>query len=231
MRTHDTSHRVIFGHAAMASLVLSLGLGCDPVDDGDHQEELLLQAEEAQLVAPEVDVVDEVEEPAAEEPATPAQRRSDPGFGLVAENDPVGYEWLGWFSEYTPPSTCPTNTLVTGTQCWGGWCNWMQLECHPGNGTHGSRSWTVYFSEENTNYQICPGSAYVSGMSCTGGYCDNISLECTTTNTNPAPHTCAWSGWFSEEDAPFYAPWATAVKGVQCSGDNCDALRYYYCPV
>lgn len=232
-------HHIILGHAALASLVLSLSFGCDPVD---HHEEARLLAEaeaedelddEDELVAPELDSPsdDTAAAPTRGGKAVPSVSRMDADFDLVAENDPVGYQWLGWFNENTPPSTCPTNNLATGTQCWGGWCWWMALECHPGTGTLGDRSWTPYFSEENQSYQICPGSSYVSGMHCRDSYCDNLSLECTTTSTTPAAHTCAWSGWFSEEDAPFYAPWATAIKGVQCSGSNCDALRYYYCPV
>lgn len=230
------SPQVIFGHAALATLVLSLASGCDPVDVADDDEAMLLDENDdaEDLVAPEPDSSsDDADDtpPTREGRAVPSASRLGDGFDLVAENDPVGYQWLGWFYEWTPPSTCPTNSLVTGAQCWGGWCSMMALECHPASGTLGFRSWAWYFSEENQSYQICPGSSYVSGMDCRGSSCDDIALECTTTNTTPAEHTCTWSGWFSEEDPPFYAPWGTAVKGAQCSGSNCDALRYYYCPV
>ncbi|MCH9688604.1 MAG: hypothetical protein K0V04_44645 [Deltaproteobacteria bacterium] len=66
---------------------------------------------------------------------------------------------------------------------------------------------------------------------CKGSFCNYLSVECTTTNNNPAPHTCTWSGWFSEEDPDFLAPSGQAIKGVQCSGSNCDDKRYWYCPI
>jgi hypothetical protein len=237
---HETITRISFGAFAFALVTL----GCDPADEPVSGDELLIEDDEdidALAANPadedELDDEEELDEADAAPEATitdgplPALESRAPDFDLTAVPDVVRYAWTGvWFSEETPPSTCPSANLVTGVACWGGWCNDMQLECH-GQYALGGTSWTSWFSEEGTNYKICDGNGYVSGMACQGFWCDSLSLQCSATNTTPAAHTCAWSGWFSEEDTPFLAPGGTAIKGVQCNGGYCDQLRYYYCPI
>ena len=237
---HETITRITFGAFAFALVTL----GCDPADEPVSDDELLTEDDQdidALAANPadedELDEGEELDEVDAEAVATitegplPVLEARVHDFDLTAAIGPMRYAWTGvWFSEETPPSTCPTNNLVTGVACSDWWCNNMQLECNPTT-TLGGSWWTSWFSEEGTNYRICEGNGYVSGMACQGFWCDNLSLQCTATNSNPAPHLCTWSGWFSEEDAPFYAPVGTAIKGAQCNGGYCDQLRYYYCPI
>lgn len=217
---HEIITRITFGAFALSLFTL----GCDPGEPVSDEE--LLAAEEDE----ELD--DLAAEPGDEEPEElPVLEARSLEFGLTAALDPQSWNWTGvWFSEETPPSTCPAGNLVTGVACSGDSCDNMQLECH-GTYALGATSWTTWFSEEGTNYRICSGSAYVSGMACQGGWCDNLSLQCANTNTTPAVHTCQWSGFFSNEDPAFYAPVGTAIKGAQCNGGHCDQLRYYYCPI
>lgn len=69
---------------------------------------------------------------------------------------------------------------------------------------------------------------WMTGISCNGSYCDNISLLCSQMSGS-STGSCSWSGWYSEEQGPFYAPWGYFIKGVQCSGRYCDNKRYRYC--
>lgn len=242
-----TPSTAIVTRFTFGAFALSLfALGCDPQGEPVSDDELFA-AEDEDEAAEDVDALaatpadedelepaadDEVDAPPAGGSDAPAPvSHRDPGFDLVAETGGMAYEWGQWFSEEDPASTCRTNSLLTGVQCTGWYCDAMQLECHPGVGTLGQSSWSTWFSEEGTSWRICDGNRFVSGMTCSGGWCDNLSLECTETSANPAAHTCIWSGYFSDTDPAFLAPGGYAVKGVQCSGANCTSMRYYYCPI
>lgn len=137
--------------------------------------------------------------------------------------------WTGWTSEEYPPLTCNTGSVTRGVDCSGGNCDNVSLDCvSPGYATFGARSWTSYFSEENTSYRYCPAQSWLTGIACKGGECDNITLECTQI-TDRTPSSCTWSGYFSEEDPPFVAPTGKYIRGVQCNGGRCDNKRYYHC--
>ncbi len=69
---------------------------------------------------------------------------------------------------------------------------------------------------------------WVTGVACHGGYCDNLSLQCTQF-IGSSTGSCAWSTWYSEEQAPFIAPWGYYIHGIECDGGYCDNKRYYYC--
>lgn len=242
--TRHAVTRITFGAFALSLFTL----GCDPASEPVSDEELLAEeAEEAEdedvdaLAATPVDEDEPEAEPAErDEDATMAtltevfpavKNRFEAGFDLTAATDVVGYAWTNfWFSEETPPGLCPPGQVNTGVLCAGGWCNDMMLECHPTQYV-GAGSWTSWFSEEGTSYRMCDGNRYVTGMACSGWWCDSLALQCSTTSYTPAPHECTWSGWFSEEDPPFYAPVGTAIKGVQCAGGYCDSLRYWYCAI
>jgi len=234
---HQTITRITFGAFAFALVTL----GCDPADEPVSDEELLAEDDEdvdALAANPaDEDELDEDELGEDEPEATPTEElptlesRFGGGFDLTAAIDAVGYAWTGfWFSEETPASLCPPGNVNTGIACAGGYCDSMQLECNPTQSV-GAGTWTTWFSEEGTNYRMCEGNKYVTGMQCSGWWCDNLALYCSQTAYTPAAHECTWSGWFSEEDPPFYAPGGTAIKGVQCSGWYCDSLRYQYCTI
>lgn len=211
-------------------VLLCLGLvavasGCDPVDDrGD--DELELELDEWELEPP-------LASPPAgnDEMPPPVERRETSDLPLTADQSPVGYNWTGiWFSDETAPSSCNTGQLLTGIQCSGSYCDDVQLECHDiTTRTLAGRIWSGWIS--GVGWYECPGDRFVSAMACRGDYCDDVAVECTSTYYVPPAHTCSWSGWFSEEDPPFLAPFGTAVRGLQCSGTHCDDKRYYFCTI
>lgn len=235
---HEIITRITFGAFALSLFAL----GCDPADEPIGDDELLAADEEEEDAIDELAATPSDDEPSDDEPSddepeatpidelpTPAARVLD--FGLTAAVDVIGYAWTGmWFSEETPASLCPPNSVNTGVMCSGRYCDNMQLECNPATVT-GSGTWTTWFSEEGTNYRTCEGNKYVTGMQCSGWWCDNLALYCSPTNTTPTNNQCVWSGYFSEEDPIFFAPVGTAIKGVQCSGPYCDNKRYMYCSI
>lgn len=235
---HHAITRITFGAFALSLFTL----GCDPQDEPMSDAELLAEEVEddedvdALAATPaaedEVDIEEaELDETIPVEELPVLESRYDLDFDLTAATDAVGYAWTGfWFSEETPASLCPPGQVNTGVACAGGYCDSMQLECHPTQSV-GAGTWTSWFSEEGTNYRMCEGNKYVTGMQCSGWWCDNLALYCSATSYTPGAHQCTWSGWHSEEDPPFYAPAGTAIKGVQCSGWYCDSLRYQYCTI
>jgi len=229
--------RITFGAFALSLFTL----GCDPASEPVSDDELLAAEDDededvdALAATPADDApVDEAEEAGLDSLLTTEdepESRFDLDFGLTAAADVVSYAWTGvWFSEEPPASLCPPGQVNTGVACAGGYCDSMQLECHPTQ-TVGAGTWTSWFSDEGYNYRICDGNKYVTGMQCSGWWCDNLALYCSSTGYTPGAHQCTWSGWHSEEDPPFYAPVGTAIKGVQCSGYYCDSLRYQYCTI
>jgi hypothetical protein len=223
IKSHDR------GFVSKRTIVLGFGLailviGCDPADehaDGSVAED--------PLELEEFEDIEELEVLPAE--AMPVLESRKSHSDLEVTMGPLGYAWTGeWISEETPAGLCPPGTVNTGVACWDWYCNNMQLECNPA-GWVGAGVWTSWFSEEGTSYRICDGNRYVTAMQCEGWWCDTLALHCSPTNTTPEAHQCAWSGWFSEEDSPFFAPYGTAIKGVQCGGVWCDSKRYYYCAI
>jgi hypothetical protein len=140
--------------------------------------------------------------------------------------------WTAYTSEETPPLECPNGQAVQGIDCTGDYCDNLALYCETTGRTSGYSTWVPYFSEEGSGTADeghCNSSdMWVSGINCKGSYCDDLTLRCTQL-INSWPGTCWWSGWFSEEQAPFYATGGAFIKGVECDGDYCDNKRYRYC--
>lgn len=137
--------------------------------------------------------------------------------------------WTGYTSEENPPLSCPWGEAVQGAHCTGRYCDNTSLYCATTGRATGWGGWTPYFSEEGSaNGQCVGGDMWMTGISCNGSYCDNISLLCSQM-IGSATGSCAWSGWYSEEQGPFYAPWGHYVDGIQCNGRYCDNKRYRYC--
>src|SRR5690349_1524348 len=166
---------------------------------------------------------------ACDEPAD-AEKTDDPS--IVDPNSDEERSWTGYTSEEYPPLICPDQQAVLGVDCNGGYCDNVSLYCSWTGRASGTQSWQPYFSEEGSNganESYCPGNdMWMAGIACNGGYCDNVSLLCTQFLGSTTGY-CEWSGWFSEEQAPFVAPWGYFVKGVKCGGSYCDNMRYYYC--
>ncbi len=85
-----------------------------------------------------------------------------------------------------------------------------------------------------SNLHVCFGGfgpnnkGVVTGMACYGRYCDNLRLQCTKP-TSGHLGSCAWSGWFSEEQHQVDFGPGFYVTGVECSGSYCDNMRFYVC--
>jgi hypothetical protein len=140
--------------------------------------------------------------------------------------------WTGYTSEETPPLTCAYGHAVQGLDCTGGYCDNVALYCTPTGRATGWGTWLPYFSEEGSygadEGHCAGGDMWMTGLSCSGGYCDNISMLCSQM-IGSSTGDCGWSGWYSEEQAPFYAPYGYYVKGIECDGGYCDNKRYRYC--
>ena len=129
-------------------------------------------------------------------------------------------------------SNVPVGEVVQGTHCTGGYCDNTALYCNYTGRTNGWSTWQPYISEEgegSADEAHCNNTdMWMTGMSCTGGYCDNVSIRCTQM-IGSSTGSCWWSGWYSEEQQPFFASSGTFVKGIECDGDYCDNKRYHYC--
>ena len=136
--------------------------------------------------------------------------------------------WTGWTSEELTPVTCTDQRLVRGSECWGGYCDNIRLDCVTVAGSFGGSSWSTPFSEEGYNERICGPDEWVTGISCAGHWCDAISIECKQV-MDRGVGDCVWAGPFSEESGPFHAPLGWFVRGVKCEGRFCDDLSYWMC--
>lgn len=204
---------------------VALGLIACGMEDGRDSEE----SELAEFDVEDVEDLEFVEPEPGEEYIGVSER---PITDLQANNDPVGFGFLGWFSEETPgASECPAGQVVTGFDCDGPYCDNLRLECHnyPGANVAGAGPWSAWFEHNGKPGHICPSGTKITGMDCWGSYCDNITIECTS-----APGLdnarCAWSAWYSEENpSPFFADVGDAIQGVWCSGTHCDNKSFLVC--
>jgi hypothetical protein len=140
--------------------------------------------------------------------------------------------WTVYTSDEHPPLECPVGQALQGMDCTGSYCDNVALYCAY-TGRMGSRStWLPYFSEEGSGTadegHCVSGDMWLTGVNCRGKYCDDLTMRCTQM-VGSWTGTCWWSGWYSEEDAPFYASGGTFIKGIECEGDHCDNKRYRYC--
>jgi hypothetical protein len=139
---------------------------------------------------------------------------------------------------------CPTGTAVTGFACANSYCGTLTARCGdpirktvsehrtPPRCAPGSAcdvSWTQSFSEEGGGKGFCPTGKVVGGVQCFGRNCDSIQLACVSHERDVHPTQCRWSGWHSEEQAPFFTGASGAIVGAQCAGSYCDNKRYYHC--
>ena len=153
--------------------------------------------------------------------------------------------WTEWHSEETiPPAVCEYGDLITGFGCSGGFCDNVRLNCETKGFAFTSRYWTRHVSDEkdgtcqsssngyfdcNWDVMSCGSNGFMTGVSCKGQYCDNLSLECVTLRDN-SRSDCRWSDWVSEENGgTLQFPAGYYAAGMQCSGSNCDNLRFYIC--
>lgn len=147
----------------------------------------------------------------------------------AAESDDQFRSWTGYTSEETPPLICPWGEAVQGAHCTGRYCDNTSLYCTSTGRGSGFSTWTPYFSEEGSGSGDCVGAdMWMTGIGCQGSYCDNVSMLCSQF-IGTWTGSCWWSGWYSEEQPPFYASWGYYIKGIKCSGKYCDNKRYRYC--
>jgi hypothetical protein len=156
---------------------------------------------------------------------------SGPGEGDLGTEDEFG-QWTPYTSEEFPALTCPNGQAVRGADCAGHFCDDVALYCTSTGWTTGASVWLPYFSEEGNGAgdesHCLDDDMWMTGLDCKGGFCDNISMQCTQMLGSSAG-ACVWSGWYSEEQAPFYAPTDFYIKGIECAGPFCDTKRYHYC--
>lgn len=159
------------------------------------------------------------------------------GLGDIDADEDVGADeelndWTSYTSEEYPALSCADGQAVRGVDCAGHFCDNIALYCAFTGWTSGTTKWLSYFSEEGSggaDEGRCPDDdVWMTGINCKGGFCDNISMQCTQM-LGTSTGACTWSGWHSEEQAPFYAPMDSYIKGIECAGPFCDNKRYRYC--
>jgi hypothetical protein len=140
--------------------------------------------------------------------------------------------WTAYTSEEWPPLECPNGQAVQGIDCTGSYCDNVALYCAHTGRNSGASTWLPYFSEEGSGTadegHCVSADMWLTGINCKGSYCDDLTMRCTQM-LGSWTGTCWWSGWYSEEEAPFYASGSTFIKGIECDGDYCDNKRYRYC--
>jgi hypothetical protein len=157
--------------------------------------------------------------------------QSDDVANADAEDDEFRW-WTGYTSEENPPLHCPPGEAVQGFDCRGDYCDNVALYCTSTGRSLGSQTVMPYFSEEGEGAadegHCVGGDMWMTGVACRGGYCDDLAMTCTQM-IGSWTGLCWWSGWHSEEQGSFYAPYGHFVKGIECNGDYCDNKRFYYC--
>lgn len=140
--------------------------------------------------------------------------------------------WTAFTSEEYAALSCPDGQAVQGADCEGSFCDDVALYCAPTGWASGATAWLPYFSEEGAGAadegHCLDDDMWMTGINCKGGFCDGISMQCTQM-IGSTTGACQWSGWYSEEQAPFYAPADHYIKGIECAGAFCDRKRYRYC--
>lgn len=140
--------------------------------------------------------------------------------------------WTTYTSEEFPALRCPDGQAAQGADCAGGFCDDIALYCTPTGWTTGASVWLPFFSEEGSGAgdegHCLDDDMWMNGIKCKGGFCDRISMQCAQM-IGSSTGLCEWSGWYSEEQEPFYAPTDFFIKGVECAGAFCDRKRYRYC--
>ncbi|RKG82298.1 hypothetical protein D7W82_26900 [Corallococcus sp. CA049B] len=154
---------------------------------------------------------------------------SEAGFG-IEQVEQAATQSAGTTSEELPPINCPSRMVAYLMGCSGTGCDNVSMSCRdiPSSAVVGSKAWTAAFSEETSTPTVCPSGSWVTGVSCTGGYCDNVSLECTKI-TGPTAVDCHWTGWISDETAPYQAPENYFIRGAKCRGWYCDDMSFQVC--
>jgi hypothetical protein len=156
------------------------------------------------------------------------------GIGDIDANDVVDEpgEWTAYTSEEYPALSCPNGYAVQGVDCDGSFCDNIALYCAFTGWDTGATKWLPYFSEEGSGSADegrCVGDdVWMTGLGCKGGFCDQISMQCTQM-LGSSTGACAWTGWRSEEQAPYYAPVGDYIKAIECDGPFCDRKRYRHC--
>jgi hypothetical protein len=153
-----------------------------------------------------------------------------------AEIDDAGDDrlraWTGYTSEESSPLICAYGQATQGFDCIGSYCDNVALYCTDTGRATGWGTWLPYFSEEGSGAadegHCVAGDMWLTGLGCSGRYCDNLSMLCSQM-IGSWTGSCSWSPWYSEEQAPFYAPYGYYVKGIECDGKYCDNKRYRYC--
>jgi len=133
-----------------------------------------------------------------------------------------------WTSEEYPPVNCQSNSLMTGADCNGGYCDNYRLYCGYVSKAPFLHYWSPWFSNE-TPTRYCNGKYdWVSGVACNGSNCDNLSIECSSIYDSKRA-SCKWTDWHSEEQGIMFFPYNYYAIGIQCSGGKCDNKRYRIC--
>jgi len=227
MQTHSTLRSTVHRSTIALLSLAVLGSACEPASETDELDPVL---EDEDLLD------DEDDQPVLAPQGAPPSTAEAAGKGRMASHDlaantePVAaLGWLPAVSEETPPATCDGNGAAIWVDCMGGSCDDVQMFCGSHAGTVGERSWTDWFSEEGTSWEICPGTEYVTGVACKGFWCDDVSIECT--DLGLTAQTCWWSSYFKSNDPLFMAPTDHLIAGMQCKGAYCEEMRFFTCEV
>nr|VFK78670.1 MAG: Necrosis inducing protein (NPP1) [Candidatus Kentron sp. SD] len=164
-------------------------------------------------------------------------------FASLNENKPSGYPTFddgsdcyltGWFSEEgTAKKTCQSGHVVSRVECSGSRCDNKRLKCcHiPGLALSGSRTNSLFISEEQPDWWYAHNGKAVVGMKCRGDYCDDISLVLESVSGPGASVNGWWTSSFSEEEREGGCDPRPGIDeyiaGAACTGSYCDNLMLY----
>ena len=146
--------------------------------------------------------------------------------------------WTGPMSEeFGGPLSCPAGQVVVGVQCNGSFCDQISLRCDNFGASlnpSGNPHWTEWvetggdiFGNNTLRDAVCAPGEWMTGLDCRGDWCDDVRVACRPSNSRAVD--CTWTGLYSEEQPPYYAPDSRFLAGVHCEGTHCDNKRYYVC--
>ena len=146
-------------------------------------------------------------------------------------------------SDEKSPASCPQDTFLRKLTCTGSHCDNVSTECAAMKGLKFGKTAALTDQISDANFKttgFCPNGTVATGFSCRNSDCAIVTLECRDVVdekgtaqkfADKAEQGCVFTPNFSEEGVNtqscannFY------VRGLSCSGSNCDNMNLYCCP-
>jgi len=161
--------------------------------------------------------------------------RTGRGFSIAAQVTSTGIS--SDLSSGRPDFICPAGTAMSGLQCSGDYCSYLNATCCAyGYESSGSQKpkfrLSVPISEEHGNRfqknRVSSENEFMVGVRCSGNYCDNVEAVFMRSPTLLTTKDCS-KHTVASGDPPATCPSYQFATGIECSGSYCSELTMTCC--